>query len=112
MTQAEKIHYTNGNNGQCRTQKGKSTERVTTATTPSELGGTCAHSFTPSELGGTRAHSNSAKCKALVVEDVREACEYLRTIGFECDRITHAEVMAATGEQYLGKLLKGDYDLV
>ena len=50
--------------------------------------------------------------RALVIEDMREACVELRSRGYQCDRITHNELMASTGEEYLGNLLRGDYDML
>ena len=57
------------------------------------------------------AHPTSGM-KALIVEDMREACIVLRLYGYECDRITHNELMASSGEELTGKLLKGDYALM
>ena len=50
--------------------------------------------------------------RALVVEDLREACEELRARGYQCDRLTHNELMSTTGELYSGRLADGEYDLV
>ena len=54
----------------------------------------------------------STRPAALVIEDVREACVELRERGYECDRIIHNELMTSAGEEYTGKLQKGDYVLV
>eukprot|EP00959_Pyramimonas_sp_CCMP1952_P066918 1397347-Pyramimonas_sp.AAC.1 len=50
--------------------------------------------------------------RAFVIEDIRTPCAELRTRGYMCDRITHAEVMTSTGTQHLGALLLGDYQLL
>ena len=50
--------------------------------------------------------------RALIIEDVREAADYLRDCNYICDRITHAELMSSGGESYLGKLINGDYKLL
>ena len=42
--------------------------------------------------------------RALVIEDVREATMLLRSMGYEVDRITHAELMSHLGERYAGNL--------
>eukprot|EP00974_Lingulodinium_polyedra_P084252 8157179-Lingulodinium_polyedra.AAC.1 len=47
--------------------------------------------------------------RAIVIEDVREACIELRRKGYQCDRVTHNELMALTGQGYTGSLLKGEY---
>ena len=49
---------------------------------------------------------------ALVIEDIREACIELRQRGYVCDSITHNELMASTGQEYTGNLIKGDYKLL
>merc|ERR1712242_58772 len=49
---------------------------------------------------------------ALVIEDIREACIELRQRGYVCDCITHNELMASTGQECTGKLIKGDYNLL
>ena len=43
---------------------------------------------------------------------MREACIELRSKGYTCDRITHNELMASTGQEYTGNLIKGDYNLL
>ena len=48
----------------------------------------------------------------LVIEDIREACIELRQRGYVCARITHNELMASTGQEYTGKLIKGEYKLL
>ena len=50
--------------------------------------------------------------RALVVEDMREACVELRSVGYQCDRITHNEFMASTGQEYTASLLKGAYSIL
>ena len=50
--------------------------------------------------------------KALIVEDIREAEIQLRERGYECDRITHNELLSSAGATYTGKLIKGDYKLL
>ena len=50
--------------------------------------------------------------RTLIVEDLREACSVLKVHGHDCDRITHNELMASPGEEYLGKLLRGEYGLL
>ena len=55
---------------------------------------------------------SAKRLRAIIVEDTREACIALRQKGYDCDRITHNELMASTGEEYTAKLLKGDYDLL
>ncbi len=50
--------------------------------------------------------------KALIVEDIRESEIELRSRGYECDRITHNELLSSAGTEYTGKLLKGDYNLL
>ena len=49
---------------------------------------------------------------ALVIEGIGEASQELRRCGYECDRITHNELMSLVGEEYIGKLLRGDYSLM
>ena len=56
-------------------------------------------------------HGN-ALTKALIVEDVRSAEIELKTSGYDCDRITHSEMLSSTGTEYTGKLLKGEYSLL
>jgi hypothetical protein len=60
---------------------------------------------------GTNNKSYSGR-KALVVEDLREACIVLKDHGYECERLTHNELMASSGEEYLGKLLSGEYSML
>ena len=50
--------------------------------------------------------------RAPILEDVREADILLKSYGHDCDRITHNELLASSGTEYTGKLLKGDYDLL
>ena len=50
--------------------------------------------------------------RAFILEDVREADILLKSYGHDCDRITHNELLSASGTEYTGKLLKGDYDLL
>ena len=56
--------------------------------------------------------SARASNKALIVEDIRESDIELRKHGYECDRITHNELLSSAGTEYTGKLLKGDYSLL
>ena len=49
---------------------------------------------------------------ALVIEDVREVCSIITRWGYHCDRITHTELLSYLGEEYLGKILHGDYSLL
>ena len=58
------------------------------------------------------AHGNLHSRKALIVEDIREAEIELKEKGYECDRITHNELLSSSGAEYTGKLLKGDYSLL
>ena len=57
-----------------------------------------------------RGHAHSDR--ALVVEDFREVEIELRKRNYECDRLTHNELLSSSGTEYTGKLLKGDYSLV
>ena len=57
-------------------------------------------------------HPQQEKKTALVIEDMREACIELRLHVYTCDRITHNELMASTGQEYTGNLIKGDYNLL
>ena len=51
--------------------------------------------------------------RALVLEDVNVATtELQQQLNYDCDRNTHSEMMALTGEEYLGKLRSGSYDLL
>eukprot|EP00974_Lingulodinium_polyedra_P024633 2384311-Lingulodinium_polyedra.AAC.1 len=43
---------------------------------------------------------------------MREACVELRSVGYQCDRITHNEIMASTGQEYAASLLKGAYSIL
>jgi hypothetical protein len=62
---------------------------------------------------GSRGNAHpTTKHKALIVEDLREACIILRRNGYECDRITHNELMTSTGEELTGQLIKGAYNLM
>eukprot|EP00975_Prorocentrum_lima_P023300 4898730-Prorocentrum_lima.AAC.1 len=56
--------------------------------------------------------SACVSARALVVEDMREACVELRNAGYQCDRITHNELMASTGQEYTASLLKGEYSIL
>eukprot|EP00959_Pyramimonas_sp_CCMP1952_P063130 1319448-Pyramimonas_sp.AAC.1 len=40
--------------------------------------------------------------RAFVIEDASEACAYLHTRGYICDRISHNELMTNVGTDYLG----------
>ena len=65
--------------------------------------------FTGSHTPDLSAHMGN---KALIVEDIREAEIELRSRGYDCDRITHTELLSSAGTVYTGKLLKGDYSLL
>ena len=52
------------------------------------------------------------KPTAVIIEDIRQAEMQLSGIGYTCERITHNELMATSGTEYLGKLLKGEYSLL
>ena len=60
----------------------------------------------------TEIHLSSDNSKALIVEDIRQADIELRQNGYECDRMTHSELMSHVGTEYTGKLLKGYYSLL
>ena len=60
----------------------------------------------------TLTNNTTKQPKALVVEDVREACVALRAHNYDCDRITHAEVLSHTGESYFRDILEKNYDLL
>ena len=62
--------------------------------------------------GGVNRTPSRFHARALVIEDQRMACADLRHRGFLRDRITHQEVLAHTGTQFLGNLLSGDYQLL
>ena len=49
---------------------------------------------------------------SLVVEDVSCAAEFLAKHNIHVTRITHRELMSATGDQQTGKLKSGTYDLL
>jgi len=49
---------------------------------------------------------------ALIIEDIREAEIVLKSQGYECDRITHNELLSSAGTEYTGKLLRGDYSML
>ena len=55
--------------------------------------------------------SGNAQCrgKAFIIEDIREAEIQLKKIGYECDRITHSEVLSQAGTAYSGKLMLQEY---
>ena len=55
--------------------------------------------------------TNTTK-KALVIEDVREACIELRKMNYECDRLTHNELMSHAGEEYTNKMIQQQYSLL
>ena len=55
---------------------------------------------------------NAPSGKALIVEDVRAAEIELKKRGYECDRITHNELLSSAGTEYTGRLLRGDYVLL
>jgi hypothetical protein len=50
-----------------------------------------------------------AQMKALIVEDAREVEPELRQRGYQCDRITHVDLLSSAGTEYFAKLAKGDY---
>ena len=50
--------------------------------------------------------------RARVIEDIREVSIELLEKGYACDRLTHKELMASTGEEYTGSLLRGDYSVL
>ena len=71
------------------------------------------HRVTPALVTDQNAFGNPSALgqrptqpRALVFEDIREACVELRRRRYECDRLTHNELMTITGEEYTGKLLK------
>ena len=57
-------------------------------------------------------HGDVHPGRALIVEDVRVAEVELRKQGYECDRLTHNELLSSSGAEYTGKLLKGEYNLL
>ena len=60
----------------------------------------------------SEARSGAFRSKALITGDIRTASAELSSRGYLCDRITHDEVMASTGTQYLGNLLARDYHML
>ena len=46
------------------------------------------------------------------MEDILEVCPALQNLNYHCDRLTHTEVMTYLGEQYLGQLQRGEYNLL
>ena len=50
--------------------------------------------------------------KALIVEDIRRADLVLKSCGFECDRITHNELLSTSGTEYTRKLMQGEYSVL
>ena len=43
------------------------------------------------------------------MEDVRQADMVLKEKSYECDRLTHNEVMSSAGTEHTGKILNGEY---
>ena len=56
-------------------------------------------------------HGRAGK-KALVIEDVRLAEIELARHGYDCTRITHDEAIGTAGTTNIGKLLKGDFNVL
>ena len=56
--------------------------------------------------------NNPKRGNALIIEDIQTACITLKDYGFECDRITHNELMSGPGELYNSKLRSGHYNLL
>ena len=54
----------------------------------------------------------NAPPQALVIEDIREASAILKEHGYQCIRITYGELMSCPGEEYLRKLLSGQYQML
>ena len=72
------------------------------------------HGNTHSSAGDVHGnvHSSAHKAQALVIEDIGEASQELVRHGYECQRITHNELMSLVGEEYTGRLLRGEYALL
>jgi len=64
---------------------------------------------TPTTLGERR---NTRPGRALVIEDVRAADIALQECGLTTDRITHNELISSAGDEYTGKIMHGNYDLL
>jgi hypothetical protein len=62
----------------------------------------------PMEISKAKATST----KALIVEDIRRADIVLKACGYECDRITHNELLSTSGTEYTRKLLQGNYSVL
>ena len=78
----------------------------------SEVAPTDVHGSVNSEVTLATVHGSVNVPKALIVEDIRESEIELRERGYECDRITHQELLSSAGTDYTGKLLRGDYGLL
>ena len=50
--------------------------------------------------------------KAFIIEDVREADVLLRDRGYTTTRVTYGELMSTGGEESLGRLLKGNFEVL
>ena len=53
-----------------------------------------------------------ASKKALIVEDVKVVEKELKGRHYECDRLTHRELLSSAGTEYTGKLFSGEYSLL
>ena len=56
---------------------------------------------------GDRGDTIDKKKSALVIEDIRMACAILRLYGYQCDRLSHNELMMSVGSIHTGNLISG-----
>ena len=61
---------------------------------------------------GDRGDTIDSKKIALVIEDIRMACAILRLYGYQCDRLSHNELMMSVGSIHTGNLISGKYKLL
>ena len=47
-----------------------------------------------------------------MIEDIQEASAILKEYGYQCIRITYGELMSCPGEEYLRRLLSGQYQML
>ena len=59
-----------------------------------------------------RGSTIRGKPVALVIEDIRMACAILRLHGYQCDRLSHNELMMSVGSIHTGCLTECKYRLL